>query len=54
MNEYEVIVDDATTVRAPRTSTADKSAVIYNMQGQQLDVPQRGVNIIEGERRLVK
>ena len=54
MDEYEAIADDATTVRAPRTSTADKSAVIYNMQGQRLDAPQRGINIIEGERRLVK
>ena len=30
------------------------AAAIYNLQGQRLDTPQRGVNIIGGTKTVVK
>ena len=54
MGEYEAIVDEPTAVRAVNPSTADQSAAIYNLQGQRIDVPQSGINIIGGEKKIVK
>jgi glucose-1-phosphatase len=54
MGEYEAIVDDPTAVRAVNPSAASQSAAIYNLQGQRIDVPQSGINIIDGEKKVVK
>ena len=54
MGEYEAIVDEPAAVRAVNPSTADQSAAIYNLQGQRIDVPQSGINIIGGEKKIVK
>lgn len=54
MKEYDAIVDEPTSVRAIAQSTDAQSAVIYNLQGQRLNSTQPGVNIIGGEKRLVR
>ena len=50
MGEYVGIEDVPTTDSQPASS----SAAIYNLQGQRLDTPQRGVNIIGGTKIIVK
>jgi glucose-1-phosphatase len=51
MAEYEAIEDAPTTVRS--TSLSDSQpAAIYNLQGQRLDNPQRGVNIVGGNKKI--
>ncbi|MBQ6378962.1 MAG: histidine-type phosphatase [Prevotella sp.] len=53
--EYDAIEDVPTAVRNPnQTETATQSAAIYNLQGQRLDTPQRGVNIVGGTKTIVK
>ena len=52
MAEYEAIVDDDTAVEAVQQSANGHSAAIFNLQGQRLDSPQRGINIIGGEKKL--
>jgi len=55
MAEYEKIVDETGTVNIPGVSPADnRSAVIYNLQGQRIDVPQSGVNIVDGIKTFIK
>ncbi|MBR4728868.1 MAG: glucose-1-phosphatase [Prevotella sp.] len=55
MAEYEAIEDVPTDVRAASHSeAASQPAVIYNLQGQRLDTPQRGVNIVGGAKTIVK
>ena len=49
MAEYEAIDDVTTDAEAAPLSEPTKSAAIYNLQGQRLDVPQHGVNIIGGK-----
>ena len=52
MADYDAIEDVPTAVRAVRQS-ASPSAAIYNLQGQHLDTPQRGVNIVDGKKTIV-
>ncbi len=47
MSEYDAIVDETTAVSAPATSQAQRAS-IYNLQGQQLAKPQKGIHIING------
>ena len=54
MDEYDAIVDEPTAVRAVLPSAKGKSAAIYNLQGQRLDTLQRGVNIVDGEKIIMK
>ena len=55
MAEYEAIEDVPTAVTAPSHSeTASQPAAIYNLQGQRLDTPQPGVNIIGGKKKVIK
>ena len=55
MGEYDAITDAATAVRAvSQAESAMESAAIYNLQGQRLDSLQRGVNIVDGTKILVK
>ena len=55
MGEYDAIADAATGVRAvSQAESAMESAAIYNLQGQRLDSLQRGVNIVDGTKILVK
>ena len=53
MAEYDAIEDVPTAVRTV-SHPASLSAAIYNLQGQRLDAPQRGVNIVEGTKTIVK
>ena len=53
MAEYDAIEDVPTAVRAVNQSTSP-SAAIYNLKGQRLDTPQRGVNIVGGTKTVVK
>ena len=55
MNEYDAIVDEPSAVGNVRQSAAaSKSATVYNLQGQRLDTLQHGVNIMSGDKLLVK
>ena len=55
MAEYEAIEDVPTAVRAMNLPVpAQQQATIYNIQGQRIDTPQRGVNIIDGEKIVMK
>ena len=51
MAEYEAIEDEPTTVRSASLSDSQPAA-IYNLQGQRLDNPQRGVNIVGGNKKI--
>ena len=51
MAEYDAIEDVPTAVRAP-SGNASPSAAIYNLQGQRLSTPQRGVNIVKGKKAI--
>ena len=49
--------DDPDAIRdVPATDSqrASSSAAIYNLQGQRLGTPQRGVNIVGGKKIMVK
>ena len=52
MAEYEAIEDVPTDVKAVRHSEASQPAAIYTLQGQRLNTPQRGVNIVGGKKVL--
>ena len=55
MAEYDAIEDAPTAVRTvTQTSAASQSAAIYNLQGQRLDSLQQGLNIVGGEKVMVK
>jgi len=41
------------TQRSPCAINEDKE-VIYNLQGQRLQKPQRGINIINGKKVIIK
>lgn len=49
-DDYDAIEDVPTTDSQPAAS----SAAIYNLQGQRLGTPQRGVNIVGGTKIIVK
>ena len=51
--EYEGSDDTPTTVDSIRTE-ADKDAPVYNLRGERLTAPQKGVNIIGGRKVVVK
>ena len=55
MAEYEAIEDVPTAVNNVSKSDVEaSSAAIYNLQGQRLDTPQPGVNIIGGKKKVIK
>ena len=55
MAEYDAIEDAPTAVRSvSQSETTSLSAAIYNLQGQRLDTPQRGVNIVSGTKTVVR
>jgi glucose-1-phosphatase len=55
MTEYDAIEDVPTAVRSvTQPEAASQPAAIYNLQGQRLDTPQRGVNIVGGTKTVVK
>ena len=55
MAEYDAIEDTPTAVRTvTQPSATSQSAAIYNLQGQRLDSIQHGLNIIGGEKMVVK
>ena len=55
MAEYEAIEDLPTAVNnVSKSDLETSSAVIYNLQGQRLDTPQPGVNIIGGKKKVIK
>ena len=54
MAEYEAITDEPTKITSATQTMNPQPAVIYNLQGQRLAAPQSGVNIIDGEKVLVR
>ena len=50
MDDHDAIEDVPATDSQPDSS----SAPIYNLQGQRLGTPQRGVNIVGGKKIIVK
>ena len=47
-------VDNTTGITETRTVSAEEAAAIFNIAGQRLSQPQKGVNIINGKKVLVK
>jgi len=54
MAEYEAITDMPDAVESAIMPDASRSNAIYNLQGQQLNHPQHGINIIGGEKTVVR
>lgn len=55
MAEYDAIEDSPTAIRAVASiNAASQPAAIYNLQGLQLDSPQRGINIVGGEKIFIE
>ena len=55
MAEYDAIEDVPASVESVvLPEAAAKSAVIYNLHGHRLNIPQHGVNIIDGTKTFVK
>ena len=55
MAEYDAIEDVPASVESVvQPEAAAKSAVIYNLHGHRLNIPQHGVNIIDGTKTFVK
>ena len=54
MAEYDAIEDVSAVGAAAPAGSPSQSATIYNLQGQRLDTPQPGINIIDGMKTMVK
>ncbi len=55
MSEYEAIVDAPTVINTPSIpEEVNGSATVYNLQGQLIGTPQRGANIINGRKTIVR
>ena len=54
MAEYDAIEDVSAVGAAAPAGSPSQSAAIYNLQGQRLDTPQHGINIIDGMKTMVK
>ena len=51
----DAIEDVPSAIRVvANTDAASQPAVIYNLQGQRLNSPQRGINIVGGEKMFVE
>ena len=48
------VFTDETGIREVRNVSAEEAAEIFNLAGQRLQKPQRGVNIVNGKKVLVK
>ncbi|MBR3548435.1 MAG: chitobiase/beta-hexosaminidase C-terminal domain-containing protein [Bacteroidaceae bacterium] len=48
------VFNDETGIREVHTISAEEAAEIFNLAGQRLQKPQRGVNIVNGKKVLVK
>ena len=54
MAEYDAIEDVSAVGAAAPAGSPSQSAAIYNLQGQRLDTPQHGINIIDGTKTMVR
>ena len=54
MAEYDAIEDVSAVGAAAPAGSPSQSAAIYNLQGQRLDTPQHGINIIDGMKTMVR
>ena len=54
MAEYEAIEDVPTAVSNQIVNSKSSDSKWYNLQGQRLDTPQPGVNIIGGKKKVIK
>ena len=54
MSEYDAIYDAPDAVEVLQQPDNARPADIYNLQGQRLNHPQHGINIIGGEKKVVK
>ena len=54
MAEYDAIEDVSAVGAAIPAGSPSQSAAIYNLQGQRLDTPQHGINIIDGTKTMVR
>jgi glucose-1-phosphatase len=55
MAEYDAIEDIPTSVPAvSKPASSSQPAPIYNLQGQRLNMLQRGVNIVGNQKKMVK
>ena len=54
IEEYNAIVDAPTAISAPHQSASSPHTItLYNLQGQRLSTPQRGVNIVGGGKKYL-
>ena len=52
--EYDAIVDAPTAINAPHQSASSPHTItLYNLQGQRLSTPQRGVNVVGGGKKYL-
>lgn len=51
---YKYDTGEATSVKNIEAATVSKDDVIYNLQGMKLRAPQKGLNIVNGKKVLVK
>ena len=49
-----IIGNEASTVRTPNTTTPIYSSTIYNLSGQSLPTQQKGINIIQGKKYIIR
>ena len=54
MAEYDAIEDVSAVGAAAPAGSPSQSAAIYNLQGQRLDTPRHGINIIDGTKTMVR
>lgn len=53
-NFYNILAVDSSGIESAEANGADQPTVIYDIQGRRLNEPQRGINIINGKKVLVK
>lgn len=53
-NFYNILAVGSSGIESAEADGADQPTVIYDMQGRRLNEPQRGINIINGKKVLVK
>jgi glucose-1-phosphatase len=52
--EYDAIVDAPTAINVPHQSASSPHTItLYNLQGQRLSTPQRGVNVVGGGKKYL-
>jgi hypothetical protein len=56
LTELEMVFDESTDIREKVTVKSEESATapVYNLNGQQLTAPRKGINIVGGKKIIIK